>query len=417
MSQQSSIFEDRSMPGAGHSPLRILTVADVPPDPNSGAAGTVYATNVALRELGHTVHELWADQLGPRRIRHGNLHSLLEQPRAYRREVIRAVGRHQYDVVMMSQPQAYLAAKALRRRKFPGVIVNRSHGLELRVDSVLPYWHRQLGIPESRFPRSLLTPALRAMLHRQWDQIVRSVDAVVVPCSMDAQFLMQRYGLTDRFVRTIHHGVSDAILGPEVSPMTSARQKKVLHVGQFAFFKGPYLVARIMNTVMQRDPDVTFTWVTSNSGCDQAAALLSPQYRSRITLIPWTTQQELVQIFDQHGIFLFPTLCEGAAKSSLEAMARGLCVVGSDDSGMRDYITSGTNGFLCPVGDVGSFQRAIVRALKHHSLVSVSNASVTYARAKSWTECGLSISSLFAELLKIQLRSDEKCTAMPDALL
>ncbi|MBE9203856.1 hypothetical protein IQ218_10925 [Synechocystis salina LEGE 06099] len=73
------------------SPLRILTVADTPCDPNSGAAGTVYYTNQALRQLGHEVDEIWADDLGPRRIAHGNLHSLLEQPRAYRIAVMEAI--------------------------------------------------------------------------------------------------------------------------------------------------------------------------------------------------------------------------------------------------------------------------------------------------------------------------------------
>ena len=77
--------------------MRILTVANVPPDPNSGAAGTVYHTNEALRELGHKVDAIWHDRLGPRRLRHGNLHSLLEQPRAYRREILKAVAANEFD--------------------------------------------------------------------------------------------------------------------------------------------------------------------------------------------------------------------------------------------------------------------------------------------------------------------------------
>ena len=44
--------------------MKILVGADVPPDPNSGAAGTVYQTNAALRELGHDVDEIWANDIG-----------------------------------------------------------------------------------------------------------------------------------------------------------------------------------------------------------------------------------------------------------------------------------------------------------------------------------------------------------------
>ena len=60
--------------------------ADVLPDPNAGASGTVYQMNAALRRQGHVVDEIWQTDLG-RRIRHGNLHYLLELPRTYRRAV------------------------------------------------------------------------------------------------------------------------------------------------------------------------------------------------------------------------------------------------------------------------------------------------------------------------------------------
>jgi len=53
--------------------MRILFMADVPRDPSSGAAGTEVRTIEALRQLGHTVDEVWAPDLG-RRIAHGNLH-------------------------------------------------------------------------------------------------------------------------------------------------------------------------------------------------------------------------------------------------------------------------------------------------------------------------------------------------------
>src|SRR6478672_4888125 len=77
--------------------MRILMMADVPRDPNAGAAGTEVRTADALRALGHEVDEVWAPQLG-RRIAHGNLHYLIELPRAYRREMRRAAAAKQYDV-------------------------------------------------------------------------------------------------------------------------------------------------------------------------------------------------------------------------------------------------------------------------------------------------------------------------------
>ncbi|TWU05950.1 glycosyltransferase family 4 protein [Stieleria varia] len=380
-------------------PLRILTVANVPPDPNSGAAGTVYHTNSAFRCLGHTVDSIWADDLGPRRISHGNLHSLLEQPRNYWREVSKAVACHEYDVVMVSQPQGYLVGRQLKRQGFPGVIVNRSHGLELRADAALPKWHKALGVPQNRFPRNLFSKPLQSLLTKQWNDIVRYMDGIVVPCEMDRLFLKDTYPKDAIPIRTIHHGVSDSILSRSVLPFSDQRRNKILHVGQFSFFKGPHVTAQILNHLFARTSKLSMTWVTSPDGCDQARRLISSEHRSRIRWVPWTSQEELLDIFDEHGIFLFPTLCEGAAKSALEAMARGMCVVASDDSGTHDYIKDFVNGRVCPVGDVDAFVSAILDVVSDEQAPRMAAAAANYAHAKTWRVCGAELEGFFRELL------------------
>jgi hypothetical protein len=65
-------------------PLRLLLVADVAPNPDSGAAGTDLAIASELERQGHEVVAVWEDRIR-HRIRHWNLHHLLEQPRVARR--------------------------------------------------------------------------------------------------------------------------------------------------------------------------------------------------------------------------------------------------------------------------------------------------------------------------------------------
>jgi 2-polyprenyl-3-methyl-5-hydroxy-6-metoxy-1,4-benzoquinol methylase len=390
-----------------NGPLRILTVADVPPDPNSGAAGTVYHTNVALRELGHHVDEIWADDLRPRRIAHGNLHALLEQPRAYRREVLKAVARKPYDVVLLSQPQAWLAAKALKQSSFQGLVINRSHGVELRVDRILPEWHRRLGVPESRFP--LLTRTLRHALQRQWPRAVRWSDGVVVPSEMDRECLLQEIAAPPYKVRTVHHGLTAQFVDtPVISPQSPAeRFRRLLYVGQQAFIKGPDVLAAVVNRVLLGQPDVTMTWVTSAWAHETVASKLDASIRDRITLQDWLPHVELPLLYDAHGVFVFPSFVEGAGKAAFEAMSRGLCVVATDTGGMRDYIRtddpSASRGRLCPVGDVDAFVAGVRECVQDpQSSQSMGRRAQEYAHQKTWHACARRIVEYAQELLRVR---------------
>lgn len=345
--------------------LRILTVANTSCNPNSGAAGTVYHTNQAFRDLGHEVDEIWAEDLGARRISHGNLHSLLEQPRAYRHAVTKAVKAKQYDLIILDQPQAYLACKALKQAQFSGVILNRSHGVELRVNQVLPQWHRKYQAPESRYP-ALITYTLRRLLERQWTEVIKYCDGVIVSSSLDQEFLINYLKVKENKICLTPQGVSNEWLNQPPSSEYdnfSKRWQNLLYVGQFAFYKGYFVLSEVVNRILLDHPTVKFTWVASAEDHSKIRELLVPEILDRVRVLDWMPQSELQVVYRQHGIFIFPSFYEGFGKAPLEAMACGLCVVASDEGGMHDYIKHGQNAYLCPVGDSEKFVKVITNLL------------------------------------------------------
>ncbi|MCA9029641.1 MAG: glycosyltransferase family 4 protein [Planctomycetaceae bacterium] len=382
------------------TPLRILTVANVPPDPNSGAAGTVFHTNVALRELGHVVEEIWDKDLGPRRIQHGNLHSWIEQPKLYRDVVLKAVASKEYDVIQMSQPQAWLAAKELKQRGFGGVVVNRSHGLELRVESVMPEWHRRLGVPESRFPRSLLTPVMKWLLSGQWPNAVKYHDAIVVPCEMDRDFLVSSIPEAANKTYMIHHGVGAEFVDVPPRALDESRLRKILYVGQFSFIKGFHILAEVLNRTLAAQDDVSCTWITAEAGHAAIRELLSEQVRTRVQLSGWRPHEELRSLYDEHGVFVFPSFFEGAGKASLEALARHMYVVASDTGAMRDYIAPTQAGSLCEVGNVGDFVQSLELAWSNPAeAMRRAEAGRAVAVEKSWQRCAENLTAMYRTVL------------------
>lgn len=72
----------------------------------------------------------------------------------------------------------------------------------------------------------------------------------------------------------------------------------------------------------------------------------------------WFSDRKYLGLLDSHCVFVAPRVSEGIGFSFLNAMARGLVVVGNDSSTMNEYINNGVDGFLFdykkPVGlDLG----------------------------------------------------------------
>jgi glycosyltransferase involved in cell wall biosynthesis len=384
------------------TPLRILVAADVPSDPNAGASGTVYQMNRALRALGHTVDEIWQPDLG-RRIRHGNLHYLLELPHAYCRELQRNLAKSQYDVVEFNQPHAYRAARQYRRVPNRGIFVNRSHGHEVRAREAVEPWQLKLGKVQSKGIRGLMSLCLRPWLDRHWRLIANSSDGFHVSCREDADFIRDRYGVPEHRIGVIRQGVPDLFLKTAPPPMTTPRSRRLLYVGQMSFVKAPMILASSVSKLLQARQDLTMTWVCSAEHHAEVRRLLADDVQSRVNLSHWRPQDELMSLYDEHGVFLFPSFFEGFGKAPLEAMARGMCVVASDTGGMRDVIMDGKSGMLVPIGDADETVRSVLYLIENQDVCqSVSTVARLEAAQHTWEDCAGAVTQFYRRLLRDQ---------------
>jgi glycosyltransferase involved in cell wall biosynthesis len=337
--------------------MRILMMTDATENPDSGAAGTEYQTANALRELGHEVDTIWASRL-PRRLSHGNLHYLLELPFTYRARMLERLQAQRYDVVHVSQPHGYLAARAAKRLPNRPVFVHRSHGFEPRIKAVLAGW-RQLQ-PRTSLLRAAASHAMASLLDINNRAIVRYADGHLVSAQLCATYLHQRCGVLRARVAVVPQAPPSTFQDIPPLRFDESRLDRILYVGQLAFFKAPMVLAEAFEQVLAQRPQARLTWVCAASQQRQAAAFFGPLARERVTFLDWVAQRQLMDIYDSHGVFLFPSFFEGFGKAFLEAMARGLLVVASDEGGARDLIEQGKNGYLVPVGDAKAMAQASV---------------------------------------------------------
>jgi glycosyltransferase involved in cell wall biosynthesis len=66
-------------------------------------------------------------------------------------------------------------------------------------------------------------------------------------------------------------------------------------------------------------------------------------------------------VLQQADVFVHPTYEDGFGYAPTEALACGVPVIATEDTGMKEYIIDGTNGFVVPTGDLD----AIIDRLHH----------------------------------------------------
>lgn len=378
----------------------ILVGADVPPDPDAGASGTVFQMNAALRRLGHQVDEIWASDLA-HRIRHGNLHYLFELPRAYRRAMRASALATEYDVIELNQPHAYLAAQDHRRRRRHSVFVNRSHGHEVRSEESLERWRRAIEVRPKPLLRRIASHCIRRLLDRQWDKIARTADGFHVSCREDRDFLAERYGVAAERIGLVSQGIPKAFIETAPRPLDNGRMARLLYVGQFAFFKAPMMVARAAERLLLDRQDMTMTWVCSCTHHAEVRRLFQEDPGGRLRLLDWMPQDDLVRVYDEHGFFLFLSFFEGFGKTPLEAMARGLCVVASETGGMRDFIQHGRTGMLVAVGEPNMAAECVLELLQDPARCRTMSAAAREAATQhTWDRCARDVTEFYEHLLR-----------------
>ena len=71
----------------------------------------------------------------------------------------------------------------------------------------------------------------------------------------------------------------------------------------------------------------------------------------------WISSDQVAQFMAEADILLMPSLHEGLPMVAIEALQRGLAIVGSQIGGMRDVVEEGRNGFLCELSPAAFAQK------------------------------------------------------------
>jgi glycosyltransferase involved in cell wall biosynthesis len=164
------------------------------------------------------------------------------------------------------------------------------------------------------------------------------------------------WGMPPERVGVIPNGVDvNVFRPPDMYP------QGVIFVGQFRPEKRVDLLLDAWATLQADFPDVPFTLVGGGIHF-QKYADLAAERDIRARFVPNLPTPQVVEMLQQHAIFVMSGVSEGMSNALLEAMAVGLAPVVSDTPGNRAVIVPEVNG-LCYAPDSADALAAALRRL------------------------------------------------------
>jgi glycosyltransferase involved in cell wall biosynthesis len=128
---------------------------------------------------------------------------------------------------------------------------------------------------------------------------------------------------------------------PAVSaPRVGSTAPRFLYAGRLLYWKGVHIAIRAFAEISGRIPDARFTIVGGGpfrARLEEDARRFKVQ--DKVTFIARLPQQQLFELYENHDLFVFPSLHDAGGFVVLEALSHGMPVVCLDLGGPRDVVT------------------------------------------------------------------------------
>lgn len=201
-------------------------------------------------------------------------------------------------------------------------------------------------------------PAVSPYWHGRSVEMLEHVDYLLSPSSFVTQSFVERGFPADRILANVYP-VDLTCFQPAKTARPPERPLTIISTGSLSLRKGsPYLL-EAFRLVRQSIPDARFllTEVIEDSVKD----IVSKYSDLDIDWSPSLPHARLAERLRSADLFVLPSLEEGLARTTIEAMACGLPVIVTANTGAGDWVMPGENGEIVPIRDAGAIAGAILK--------------------------------------------------------
>jgi glycosyltransferase involved in cell wall biosynthesis len=200
-------------------------------------------------------------------------------------------------------------------------------------------------------------PPVSPFWHRRSIEMMEHVDYVLSPSSYVTQSFLARGFKPEQILRNVYP-VDLSCFTPATAPRPKNRPLTVISTGSLSLRKGTPYMLEAFRMIHRRHPSARF--LLSDLVTDTARSILAQYQDLPINWAPALGHPQLAERLRSADVFVLPSLEEGLVRTALEAMACGLPVVVTPNTGANDLVESGINGSIVPIRDAAAVADAVM---------------------------------------------------------
>ncbi|SEA26692.1 Glycosyltransferase involved in cell wall bisynthesis [Desulfuromusa kysingii] len=239
-----------------------------------------------------------------------------------------------------------------------GLLIGRMLGTEIK-----GIYHTDFTMESEAI---IAEPAISNMIEQYSRWFFNQVDTLLVPSSEYIQLLKQR-GYRYRHMERFKRGLRTEHFKPQRwSQPASSQRPKLLYVGRISKDKNLDFLLQVYLRLHDLYPGISLTFAGEGpylqSLQDQCRHLAEVRFLGRVAYA------DLPQLYNQHDLFVFPSVTDTFGMAVLEAQACGLPALVSNVGGPKEIVVDGGSGYVLPVDDVQSWVERISLMVEDFSL-------------------------------------------------